>query len=90
MRIKLKARLMLCFSELPASVLARSLSPDDVPPKKFTLTSSSTNGCYVYEVGCGDCFSEDILTLGSVLNEVILLSDMIRKVVRAVGERKSF
>lgn len=89
-RTELRAKLVLCLSNLLAEVLVKSLSPDDVPSKGFSLSSISENSCYIYEARCSNCFSEDILTLGSILNEVILLSDMVRRTIEVVEGCKSF
>ncbi len=79
--MELRARLRLCYGNPLSRTLVESLSPDDVPPRGFSLRSYSESGCYVYEVSSAGCSADGILTLGSILNEVILLAELVRKLV---------
>lgn len=81
--LELRARLRLCYGDPLSGVLVRSLSPDDIPPRGFSIRSRSESGCLVYEVSSAGCSVDDILTLGSILNEVILLSSLVRRTVEA-------
>lgn len=85
MSLAMEARLKLCYGAPVAGALVRSLSPDDVPPRGFSLAEYVEGECFVYEARCTRCPSEDILTLASILNEVILLSGMVRKVLIVAG-----
>lgn len=76
---------MLCYGDLLSETLAKSLGPDDVPPKGFSLRGYHESGCYVYEVSCESCTNEGLLTLASILSEVILLSRLVLKVVKVGG-----
>ncbi|MEM3131144.1 MAG: hypothetical protein QXV72_00775 [Sulfolobales archaeon] len=82
MNLGLRARLSLCYGDSLPDTLVKSLSPDDIPPKRFSLRGYYEGVCYVYEILCENCVNEDLLTLASILSEVILLSKLVKKVVR--------
>lgn len=91
MSLALEARLKLCYGAAVSKTLVRSLSPDDIPPRGFSLRGYAESGCFVYEARCSGCSGEDVLTLASILNEVILLSAMVQKVFKAAerGDSRS-
>lgn len=89
MNLGLKAQLRLCYGDSLSETLAKSLGPDDIPPKGFSLRGYYELGCYIYEVFCKNCANEDLLTLASILSEVILLSKLVRNVVRVGGDEHS-
>ncbi len=79
--LELGARLRLCYGDSLSGTLVRSLSPDDIPPRGFSLRSYQEGECFVYEVSSAGSSSDDVLTLGSILNEVILLAALVRRSV---------
>lgn len=89
MNLEFQARLKLCYGETFSKVLARSLSPDDIPPTGFTIHGYVDDSCFMYEVKCAKCVGEDLLTLRSILSEVILMSLMVRR-ISVETETKSF
>lgn len=81
MRVEIRARLSVCYDQLLSRTLLRSLRPDDVPPRSFTISSFLEGDCLVYQVSCSVCSREDILTIGSILSELVQLSLLVRRVL---------
>ena len=66
-----------------AEALSVALRPDDVSaPRGFRLVNRVEGDYLVYEVTCPTCSTEDLLTLASIVSELLLL---MYSIPRALG-----
>lgn len=82
---KIKAKISLCYDRELATTLLRSLKPDDIPPARFDLRGLVENGCLTYDVECSSCLKEDLLTLRSILSELIQMSLLVKRILTSDG-----
>lgn len=81
MIMKIEAKIYLCYNQELVTALLRSLKPDDIPPLGFDLRGLVEDSCLTYYVECSNCLKEDLLTLGSILSELIQMSLLVKRIL---------
>lgn len=78
--IKVATTIRVHLGRRVAEALALALKPDDVSaPRGFKLVNRAEGDYLVYEITCSACSAEDLLTLASIVSELLLMMYSIPK-----------